>query len=139
MSRAAAGTGLPVANVTRLADTIRRTWANGPEVVVVSDLQDPKVPQRVREYDAEQRSQGVQGDPEGFFYEGQVYLVAGKLSSPADVVRVLEHEVLGHYGLRGLFGDALGLAPDLFGWRRCGCLADCRTAAKLRQDRLEPR
>lgn len=95
MSRTAAGTGLPVANVSRLADAIGRTWANAPEVVVVSGMQDPKVPQRVREYDAEQRSQGASGEPEGFFYGGKVYLVAGQLSSPADVVRVLSHEALG--------------------------------------------
>lgn len=106
-SRGGTPSGLPVANVTRIAAAIARTWANRPEVVVVAGMQDPLVPQAVRDYDAEQRSQGATGEPEGFFYDGKVYLLAGQLATPADVVRVLAHESLGHYGLRGLFGDRL--------------------------------
>ena len=101
------GTGMPIENVTRLAAAVKKAWANAPEVVVVADMADPKIPAEVRDADAEMRASGAEGEPEGFFYGGKVYLVAGALDSPADVVRVLAHESLGHYGLRGLFGDRL--------------------------------
>lgn len=104
--------GMDAPRVTRLADAIARTWANGPEVVVVQDMQDMRIPEAVRREDAKQRSGGASGEPEGFFHGGKVYLVAGQLGSPADVVRVLAHEALGHYGLRGLYGERLGKILD---------------------------
>jgi len=112
MSRGAGpGTGLPADRVTAIAAAVSRAWTNPPEVVVIADMQDARVPQRVRDYDAEQRSQGA-GEPEGFFLDGKVYLVASQMATPADVVRVLAHEALGHYGLRGLFGGELGKILD---------------------------
>lgn len=101
------GRGMSTAEVSRIADAVRKAWANGPDVVVAADMADPSIPAAVRRADAELRSNGATGEPEGFFYGGKVYLVAGALDSPADVVRVLAHESLGHYGLRGLFGDRL--------------------------------
>jgi len=112
MSRGASASGLPAPAVTRIADAVRAAWANPPDVVVVAGMDDPQVPQAVRDYDAEQRSQGATGSPEGFFYDGKVYLDASQLATPADVVRVLAHEALGHYGLRGLFGPKLGAILD---------------------------
>lgn len=103
--------GLTQKSAQQIVDAIRGRWANAPEVVVVQDMQDPAVPQRVRDADLDQRSMGAAGEPEGFWYGGKAYIVAGALSTPGDVVRVLFHEVLGHYGLRGTFGD--GLAPIL--------------------------
>lgn len=114
MSRGA-GPGLSVEAATSIAAAVRKAWANGPEVVVVADMADQKIPQAVRDADAEQRSRGATGEPEGFFYGGKVYLVAGQLATPADVVRVLSHEALGHYGLRGLFGDRLAGILDQIG------------------------
>lgn len=95
------------ARVRALAESIAKGWKNAPQTIVVGSLQDPAVPQRVREYDAQQRSLGAGGEPEGFYYGGKVYLVASQLHSAADVQRVLAHETLGHAGLRGLYGDAL--------------------------------
>jgi hypothetical protein len=119
MSRGASASGLPAPAVTRIADAIRAAWANPPEVVVVSGMDDPQLPQAVRDYDAEQRSQGAVGAPEGFFYDGKVYLDASQLATPADVVRVLAHEALGHYGLRGPFGDRLaGILDQIVAVRR---------------------
>lgn len=88
-------------------EAIRANWQNAPDVVVVSDLQDPRVPKRVRDYDAQQRSQGAAGEPEGFMFGGKVYIVASQVSTGADVQRVLFHEALGHAGLRGVFGKDL--------------------------------
>ena len=95
--------------VTGTADAIRRAWANGPEVVVAFDMQDPVVPESARRADLKQRSGGARGAPEGFYYQGKVYLMASKLKTPNDAARVLFHEALGHHGLRGLFGKDLGL------------------------------
>ncbi len=90
------------------ADAIRKAWANGPEVIVAFDMQDPVVPESARRADLKQRSGGARGAPEGFYYQGKVYLMASKLKTPNDAVRVLFHEALGHHGLRGLFGRELG-------------------------------
>jgi hypothetical protein len=99
--------GTPVPRVQAVVDAITAHWANAPEVVVVSDMQDEKVPQKVREADQLQKSQGAEGEPDGFIYKGTVYLVASELPTINDAVRVLMHEALGHSGLRGAFGDAL--------------------------------
>jgi len=130
-SRGASASGLPAPAVTRIANAIRAAWANPPEVVVVTGMDDSQVPQAVRDYDAEQRSQGAVGAPEGFFYDGKVYLDASQLATPADVVRVLAHEALGHYGLRGLFGDRLaGILDQIVAVRRA------EVEAKRREYRL---
>lgn len=94
--------------VTGTADAIRKAWANGPEVIVAFDMQDPAVPESARRADLKQRSGGAHGAPEGFYYQGKVYLMASKLKTPNDAARVLFHEALGHHGLRGLFGKELG-------------------------------
>ncbi|UUE94474.1 phosphoribosyltransferase [Comamonas thiooxydans] len=91
------------------ADAIRKAWANGPEVIVAFDMQDTVVPESARRADLKQRSGGARGAPEGFYYQGKVYLMASKLKTPNDAARVLFHEALGHHGLRGLFGKDLGL------------------------------
>lgn len=101
-----------VEDVTKLAAEITSRWANAPEVVVVDDLSDPRVPESIRAEDTRQQSQGATGSPEGIYYKGKVYLVASELHGDADVVRVLFHEALGHAGLRGTFGKELGTILD---------------------------
>lgn len=91
--------------VKSVADTIRAQWKNAPEVVVLDSMTD--APLSARAENARQLSKGATGEPEGFFHRGKVYLVAEKLRSPEDIVRVLLHESLGHYGLRGTFGTNL--------------------------------
>lgn len=111
-ARRAAQRGMPTAEAGRIVEAIRALWANAPEVEVVASMQDAAVPEAVRQHDAQQRSAGASGEPEGFFYRGKVYIVAGALNRPADVVRVLFHEALGHYGLRGVFGGRLDAILD---------------------------
>lgn len=94
--------------VEKTAAAISRAWANGPEVVVAFDMNDPVVPDSVRRADLKQRSGGAQGTPNGFWHKGKVYLMASQLRTPNDAARVLFHEALGHHGLRGLFGKELG-------------------------------
>ena len=107
-----------VANVERAAAAIKAGWKNAPDVVVIAGMQDEKVPEAVRRADAAQRSQGAQGQPEGFFYNGKVYLVATELPMVRDVARVMFHETLGHFGLRGVFGDALNKQLNLLALNR---------------------
>ena len=96
-----------VGQVRETVDAIRKGWSNGPEVVVAFDMNDPAVPEAARRADLRQRSGGASGAPEGFYWKGRAYLLASKLNSPADAARVLHHEVLGHHGLRGMFGPEL--------------------------------
>lgn len=96
-----------VGQVRQTVDAIRKGWSNGPEVVVAFDMNDPAVPDAARRADLRQRSGGASGAPEGFYWRGKAYLLASKLNTPADAARVLHHEVLGHHGLRGMFGPEL--------------------------------
>lgn len=105
------GAGMTKDDAQDVVDGITERWDNAPEVVVVQDMQDPSIPEAVRAEDAKQKSQGASGEPEGFWFGGKAYIVAGALRSPGAVMRVLFHETLGHYGLRGTFGD--GLTPIL--------------------------
>jgi len=95
-----------------LVDSITQQWVHRPEVVVVESLIDARVPEAVRRENASRKEQGAKGTPEGFAYQGKIYLVAGKLKTDADVVRVLYHEALGHFGLRAGFGSELAKVLD---------------------------
>lgn len=121
-----------VAKLETLVAAIVARWKNAPEVVVVESLDDPRVPQAVRDEGKAQQSQGAQGEPEGFFHDGKVYLVAPQLGGDADVVRVLFHEALGHYGLRGTFGPELGTILD-----RLAVLNAGKVRAKAKQYGLD--
>jgi hypothetical protein len=54
-----------------------------------------------------ERAEGAKGEPQGFIQGKQVYIVASAVDSPWSVYKTLFHEVLGHHGLRGTFGDRL--------------------------------
>ncbi len=112
-------TGLPTAQVEAVVRQLQSGWNNAPTVVVAQDLQDPRVPQAVRDENARQVAAGAEGAPEGFIHGETVYLVANQMGSPADAARVLLHEVVGHHGLRGVFGDTLSpILRDLANKRR---------------------
>ncbi|WP_177171833.1 hypothetical protein [Nitrosovibrio tenuis] len=68
--------------VQTIVDAISSAWKNAPEMVVVSDMNDSAVPDAVRETNSQQMSQGAVGQPEGFFYDGKVYIVASEMRSP---------------------------------------------------------
>ncbi|MFN7611468.1 MAG: GNAT family N-acetyltransferase, partial [bacterium] len=104
-SRGQAGMGSRPAAVQAAVDRLTANWTNAPEVEVLGSMAD--APKAVRDHDAKMRSQGATGEPEGFFYKGKVYLNASMLGDQAAVERVLFHETLGHFGLRGAFGPEL--------------------------------
>lgn len=90
-----------------LAAAIAASWRNGPKVIVVRNMLDPAIPAEVRAEDARQRRSGATGEPRGFFYRDTAYVVSGQIDSEQELATTLFHEVLGHAGLRGAFGDAL--------------------------------
>ncbi len=102
----------PVARVQKVVDEVRKAWANAPRINVVFDMQDPRVPQEARDTERRQAAEGAEGVPKGFYFDGEVYLVASQLDTAADTVRVLYHEALGHHGLRGAFGEKLDAVLD---------------------------
>ena len=99
--------GLSVAKVNGIVNAIKSRWSNAPDIVVAANMADAIIPQSVRDYDQKQKSLGATGEPEGFVYQGKVYLLSQQLATPSDAIRVLFHEALGHMGLRGTFGTEL--------------------------------
>ncbi len=93
--------------VERMGNELAAKLANPPEIVVFTDMQDPRIDQRIRDADARQKAGGATGEPEGFYFQGTAYLNAAIIKTPKDAARVFAHEVLGHYGLRGLYGKTL--------------------------------
>ena len=100
--------GLPKAAIQKAVNLLKSNWKNAPEIIVVQDMKDPAIRDAVRAENERQLSQGAKGQPEAFFDNGKVYVVASEMNSANDVVRVVFHEALGHYGLRGLYGKELG-------------------------------
>ena len=98
---------LKVQQAQRLVKALSRDWANAPEVVIASSVRDEALPETARRAIAQQESRSAGGRVEGFYWQGKVYLVAGNLPSMHDVARVYMHETLGHYGLRGVYGEKL--------------------------------
>lgn len=121
------GTGLTVTGVQSAVDTLTKGWKNAPQIIVVQDMRDPRVPQTARDQLRRMQDDGASGSPNGFFVGGKVYLVADELPSNADVARVVFHEALGHHGLRGFFGDAL---DDIL--RKLAAAMPDRVAAKAK-------
>lgn len=98
------GQGMSTDALRNLLTRILRKWRAAPGVTVVPTLNHPSVPSDVI---AQAQAEGAQGEVDGFFYNGRVYLVADQLRNVNDVTRVLLHESLGHYGLARTFGDQL--------------------------------
>ena len=98
---------LKVQQAQRLVKALSRGWANAPEVVIASSVRDEALPETARRAIAKQESRSAGGRVGGFYWQGKVYLVAGNLPSMHDVARVYMHETLGHYGLRGVYGEKL--------------------------------
>jgi hypothetical protein len=107
-----AGRGMSPELVQMAVDRLKAKWENAPEIIVVNDMNDSRIRKAVRDENDRQLSQGATGQPEGFFDAGKVYIVASEMNSASDVQRVLFHEALGHYGLRGVFGNALDQVLD---------------------------
>lgn len=94
-----------VQTVETLVLSIVRSWKNAPEIVVLSRLE--QAPVWVQQENERQIAGGAQGVPAAFFYGGKAYIMASEMKTIADVRKAVFHEVLGHLGLRGLYGKQL--------------------------------
>lgn len=112
----------------QITDAIAARWKNAPaDIIVARNMQDASIPEAVRKHDAELKSQGATGEPRGFIYKGRVYLLSDQLKTTSDVIEVLFHESLGHYGLRGVFGDSLkSILQQVGTMRRADVVAKAR-------------
>ena len=122
-----------LASAQATVEALQARWKDAPEIVVARNMQDSQIPQRVRDYDAQLKSQGADGEPRAFLFKKKVYLLADQLATPREVSEALLHEVVGHYGLRGAFGEAL--TPIL---KQVGALRRKDVLAKAREYGLAP-
>jgi hypothetical protein len=83
--------GMEKDEVKSEVDRLKASWKNAPGTSIVQSADDLpfKAP----------------ADARGAYHNGKVYLVADNIHSVQDAQFVLFHEVLGHAGLRGMFGD----------------------------------
>ncbi|TWH63811.1 hypothetical protein LX59_03062 [Azomonas agilis] len=82
---------------------LTKNWKNAPSIEIVQSIQE--LPSELRSFIEEAEAYDVEGLHSG---DGnRVYLIADNLRSPQHAIFVLQHEVLGHAGLQGAFGDAL--------------------------------
>lgn len=72
-------------------------WTNAPEIVVLDDENDARVPRGVK----------INADDKGFYHEGKTYVLANRASDKADVHATVFHESLGHFGLKQKFKNSL--------------------------------
>jgi hypothetical protein len=92
------GGGMDPAVVEDIAQKIAANWKNKPGINVLQSVSD--IPDALRAM--------VPDDAAGFYYKGQVYLIADNSFNEAAVRGTVFHESLGHYGIRELFGKRLG-------------------------------
>jgi N12 class adenine-specific DNA methylase/GGDEF domain-containing protein/adenine-specific DNA methylase len=111
-SRRGAINPMPLRDIEKTVAEISGKWNNGPSIIIVDDMEDMRIPVRLREENDRQLSQGAKGQPEGFYMGGKVYVVADQMGSVEDVMRVVFHETLGHYGLRKTYGAELNKILD---------------------------
>lgn len=115
----------------RLASGILSHYKNEPKLEIVETLDDPSVPQEVRDEDRKQREGGATDPVRGFLWGNTVFLVNSELKTTKDVAEVLFHETLGHYGLRGVFGKSLdGILEQIIEARKAEVLAKATAYGK---------
>lgn len=97
--------GMAADEARSIVNRISAKWQNAPEIIVIDSM--AAAPAAVAKENEAQLAKGAEGSPYAFFHGGKVYIVASEAKSPRQVVTGLFHEALGHYGLRGVFGDQL--------------------------------
>jgi len=85
--------------VAQAANETVQGWTNAPDVVVLDDENDTRIPNEVKK--------SIQPDTKGFYHRGKTYVIASRASDKADVHATVYHESLGHFGLKQKFKDRL--------------------------------
>lgn len=109
--RGDSASGLGRARIHSAVQRMTARWERKPIVRVIDTMFE--APAAVRDEWLYQQEQGGSGQVQGFFNPGDqtVYIVAPTITDEAELRKVLFHEALGHYGLRGVYGK--GLVPIL--------------------------
>jgi hypothetical protein len=84
-------------DVEQAASESIQGWTNAPEVVVLDNENDTRIPKGVK----------VNPDDKGFYHEGKTYVIASRATDKADVHATVLHESFGHFGLRQKFRTRL--------------------------------
>jgi hypothetical protein len=87
-----------IEEIQRIADELAKEYRNAPELIVVEKASD--LP-----FDAPD-------DAKGAYRNGRCYLVSRNIDTAEDAKSTFAHEVIGHYGLNGFFGDRLASELD---------------------------
>jgi hypothetical protein len=85
--------------VAQAANETVQGWTNAPDIVVLDDENDTRIPNEVKKE--------LKPDSKGFYHRGKAYVIASRASDKADVHATVFHEGLGHFGLRQKFKDRL--------------------------------
>lgn len=103
-SRNKSTTGQSASTLRTSINKLLSGWKNAPKVNVVQSVDDLPAPLR-----AKLAQSDALDDVEGFYdpKTQQVWLVADHLPTAERAAFVALHEIAGHHGLRGLFGDRL--------------------------------
>lgn len=124
--------------IKEMAETETAKWANKPKVVVVGHIFDPRLPRDFLD-DVEaslQRGEGNLGAAHGVIKNGTVYIVAQSVETVKQARKTLYHEVLGHHGLRGVFGGSIdNVLQQVVNMRRAQVL---KMAERYGLDRNDP-
>jgi hypothetical protein len=100
--------GLRASRVRSIVSSIAGSWVLAPRVDVVQSVGD--LPANLLNA---VRKAGAEGDVQGIYHDGVIYLVADRMESATHVHRTLLHEATGHHGLRLVMTDGeLNLALD---------------------------
>lgn len=83
-------------SVDNIAQTLVQGMAQAPEVITVQT--------------ASELPFAAPDDVRGAFQDGKIYLVSDNLGTREEVLETVAHELFGHYGLSGFFGDKLDAA-----------------------------
>ena len=95
--------GLPRASVQAMVDRLTRNWKGAPEIVVVETPRSEGVPSGLLDLIT---VKGAVDTAEGAFHEGKIYLFSRHMRDAGRVQFVILHEAT-HFGLRGIFGEAI--------------------------------
>lgn len=118
-----------------LAQEVSSNWigvGNRPEILVVSGLQDPRVPASVHKRLAELEPASDSASaakpldpPRAIIIGDQILLLADRIDTQRECLRTIAHEAVGHWGLRRVHGtrlddllDRLATTNRLQVWRK---------------------
>lgn len=94
--------GLTATEARNLANQYMRDWKGRPSVKVVDSIQ--QMPKGLREAIREAQAEG---DMRAVYWQDAIHILAPRIPNEQALQEVILHEVVGHYGLRGMLGTEL--------------------------------